>query len=65
MMPLSVWIRRVGQTNSRHLVQQSAVRQRRLPQIDPVAQAATRDDIVDGGKGESLVIKVSMKHVDR
>jgi len=65
MMALSVRVRCVGKTNARHFVQQSAVRQRRPPKIDPVAQATTRDDIVNGGKGESLMIKVSMKHDDR
>lgn len=33
-----------------------------LPQIGPMPPLPARDDVVDGGKGESAVIQVAMTH---
>jgi len=65
MMALCVRVRGVGETHTHHLVQQGAVCQGRPPQVDPVTPSTTRDNVIDGRKSETLMIKMSMKHDDR
>jgi hypothetical protein len=52
----------MGAANALYFIEQSAVSQRGLPQLGPVAPTATRNHIVNCGKGEVLVVEMSVKH---
>ena len=48
--------------SERFYVQQGAVRQNGLTQVDPILPLTARDHVVYGGEGEALMIDATMKH---
>jgi hypothetical protein len=62
VVALRIGIRHVRTANLLYFVEQGTVSQRRMSQLSPVTPAPTQNYIVDGGEGETLVIKVSVKH---
>jgi len=47
------------------LIQQRVVLQNRAPQIGPILPPPTRNEIVDGGERETLMVEVAMQHDDQ
>jgi hypothetical protein len=62
VMALSVGVRSVSAADSLHFVKQRWVGQSRTSQLCPITPATSRDDVVDRGEGEALMVKVSVEH---
>jgi hypothetical protein len=62
VITLGVGIGNARATDAFYLRQQRPVAQSRLTQLGPLPPAATRDHVVDGGQGETLMVEVTMQH---
>lgn len=62
-MALRVGVDDSGCADAFNLVEQGWIVERRSPEVRPIVPSATGDDVVDGRRGVSLVIQMSVQHM--
>jgi hypothetical protein len=63
VMTLRIRVRDMPAADMLDLAQQGRRVQYGPAQIDPIVPSTTKNNIVDGGKGELLMVQVSVTHV--